>query len=76
MPTIHREHGLAFVIFVDDHPPPHIHVTGRGTARIELEPVVLLVAARGLSKADIGRVLDVVETRRPEMLEAWKRIHG
>ena len=76
MPTIDREHGLNFVIYVDDHLPPHVHVMGRGTARIMLEPAVALDYARGLSKADIGRALDVVESRQLEMLEAWKRIHG
>jgi hypothetical protein len=76
MPTIHREHGLNFVVYVDDHPPPHVHVTGRGVAKIDLEPAVTLIHTRGLSKADIVRALDVVTLRRSEMLEAWKRIHG
>jgi hypothetical protein len=76
MPTIHREYGLNFVVYVDDHPPPHVHVTGRGVAKIDMEPAVTLIHARGLSKADIVRALDVVTLRRSEMLEAWKRIHG
>jgi len=76
MPTVHREHGLKFVVYVDDHPPPHIHVSGRGTARIALEPVVRLMDSRGLSKPDIGRVLDVVRSHHTVMLEAWIRIHG
>ena len=76
MPTIHREHGLNFVVYVDDHPPPHVHVTGRGTAKITLEPAIVLDYARGLSKADIGRALDVIGSRHLEMLDAWKRVHG
>ncbi len=76
MPTVHRAYGLAFVIYVDDHPPPHVHVTGRGTAKVCLEPDVTVVQARGLTKADVGRVLDVVHEHRLDMLEAWKRIHG
>ncbi|MES2441712.1 MAG: DUF4160 domain-containing protein [Pseudomonadota bacterium] len=76
MPTVHREHGLSFVIYVDDHLPPHVHVTGRGTARIALDPMVALMESRGLSNADIGRVLDVVRSQREMMLEAWIRIHG
>jgi hypothetical protein len=76
VPTVHREHGLNFVIFVDDHPPAHVHVTGRGIAKITLEPDVRLEEARGLTKADVGRALDVVRSQRELMLEAWSRIHG
>ncbi|AIT06717.1 hypothetical protein MC45_10395 [Sphingomonas taxi] len=76
MPTIHREYGLNFVVYVDDHPPPHVHVTGRGVAKIELEPDVVIVETRNLSKADVAKALAVVSLRRDAMLEAWKRIHG
>ncbi|MBX9815640.1 MAG: hypothetical protein A4S12_06580 [Proteobacteria bacterium SG_bin5] len=76
MPTVHREHGLRFIIYTDDHPPPHVHVTGPGIAKIMLEPAIALVNARGLSQADVGRALDVVRENRGMLLEAWKRIHG
>jgi len=76
MPTVHREHGLSFVIYTDDHPPPHLHVTGRGTAKVALEPAVALVSSRGLSRADAKRILDVIGSHRSAMLEAWSRIHG
>ncbi len=76
MPVVFRERGLNFVVYVDDHPPPHVHVIGDGVAKIDLEPAVALVHCRGLSKADVRRALDVVESHRPAMLEAWKRIHG
>jgi hypothetical protein len=76
MPTVHRDHGLKFVVYIDDHPPPHIHVTGRGIAKVALEPAVALLHSRSLSKADIGRILEVVRSQRSMMLEAWNRIHG
>ena len=76
MPTIHREHGLKFVVYVDDHPPPHVHVMGRGTAKIMLAPTIALDHARGLSKADTARALAVVASRHVDMLGSWKRIHG
>ena len=34
MVTIHRAHGLRFMIFVDDHEPPHVHVFGYGELKI------------------------------------------
>jgi hypothetical protein len=36
MVTLFRESGLRFVIFIDDHAPPHVHVFGDGVAKIEL----------------------------------------
>ncbi|HET9638911.1 MAG TPA: DUF4160 domain-containing protein [Allosphingosinicella sp.] len=36
MVTIFRESELRFVIFIDDHAPPHVHVLGDGIAKIEL----------------------------------------
>ncbi|PWG01323.1 DUF4160 domain-containing protein [Sphingosinicella humi] len=36
MVTVHREAGLRFIIFVDDHEPAHVHVIGDGTAKINL----------------------------------------
>jgi hypothetical protein len=30
MPTIHRQYGLRFAIFTNDHEPPHVHVFGDG----------------------------------------------
>jgi hypothetical protein len=76
MPTVHREHGMSFVVYTDDHPPPHVHVTGRGTAKITLTPIVGVLGARGMSKADTARALAVVKSHRDMMLDAWDRIHG
>ena len=30
MPTIHRETNRRYVIYVNDHPPPHVHVKAPG----------------------------------------------
>jgi hypothetical protein len=36
--TVHRAHGFRFVIFTNDHAPPHVHVFGQGgEAKIVLE---------------------------------------
>jgi DNA-binding phage protein len=36
MVTVLRESGLKFVIYLDDHPPAHVHVFGDGKAKIAL----------------------------------------
>lgn len=74
---MHRAHGLRFVIYVGDHPPAHVHVIGDGTAKVAIDtPIVRLVDSRGLTKADVKRALDIVQTERLPMLDAWERIHG
>jgi hypothetical protein len=30
MPTVHRAGNLRFVVFLDDHGPPHVHVFAAG----------------------------------------------
>jgi hypothetical protein len=36
MVTVHRASGMSVVIYLDDHPPAHVHVFGDGEAKIEL----------------------------------------
>lgn len=36
MGTIHRAHGIRFVIYTQDHEPAHIHVLGDGELKIAL----------------------------------------
>jgi hypothetical protein len=38
MVTVHRAYGFRFVIFANDHSPPHVHVFGQGgEAKIALQ---------------------------------------
>jgi Domain of unknown function (DUF4160) len=79
MVVIHREHGMRFTIYVDDHEPAHVHVRGQGEARIMLgrdgeDPK--LSRFRRMSDADVRRAFDVVRERNDEFLRAWRRIHG
>ncbi|MEA3029602.1 MAG: hypothetical protein QOG13_927 [Sphingomonadales bacterium] len=79
MPTIHREHGLRFAIYVDDHPPPHLHVLGDGELKVIIrgkDGFPLLVYAAGM-KARLRRcAMDVVLERQAEFLGRWLEIHG
>ncbi|MGQ0814908.1 MAG: DUF4160 domain-containing protein, partial [Gemmatimonadota bacterium] len=37
MATIHREAGISFRVYPNDHAPPHVHAwIGRGYAKIQL----------------------------------------
>ena len=77
MPTIHRQHGLRFIIYVDDHPPPHIHVeSGQGRAKILLGSEPQLLWNLGLSLADLRRALNVVEDHMEDFMSIWASHHG
>ena len=76
MPTVLRAHGLRFVIFVDDHPPAHVHVVGRGEARIAIADPNAVLTITGMSKPDVARAQNVVRLHRNTLLDAWTRIHG
>ena len=79
MVTIHREAGLGFVVFVDDHEPAHVHVVGDGAAKIDLlgaggEPE--LVRSTGFKTADLRKAMRIVAERQSEFIEKWNAIHG
>ena len=79
MVTVHREAGLRFVIFTDDHEPAHVHVIGDGSAKIDLngpdgKPV--LVSNDGLKAGDLRKATRIVAERRAWLLEKWDEHHG
>jgi hypothetical protein len=80
MPTIHRAHGLRFVIFTDDHEPVHVHAIGAGgEAKIDLAGAsgeARLVWAAGLSNALVRRALTEATRERNRFIGAWASIHG
>lgn len=76
MPVVLRLHGLRFVIFVDDHAPPHVHVRGRGEVRIALDHPCGVLTNKGMTPPDIARAKKAVREHREELLAVWTSIHG
>jgi hypothetical protein len=80
MPTVHRTGNLRFVIFLDDHDPPHLHVfAGGGEAKLLLGPPggrPSLVWARGFDRTELRRAMRETSARRAKLLAAWRRVHG
>ncbi len=76
MVTVHRAFGYRFIIFSNDHSPPHVHVVGHGgEATITLDEFRLDWSA-GIGGADMRRLLREAERERGRLIEAWRRIHG
>lgn len=79
MVTIHREFGFRFMIFTDDHGPPHVHVHGDGEMKVILcgaDGRPEMVYAVGFNTKDRRRAMDVVLERQEEFLARWNEIQG
>lgn len=71
MVTVLRATGLRVIIYVNDHLPAHVHVTGTGAAKINLTGAKGspdLVWADGMSRADIRRAMALVTEHRDDLL--------
>ena len=78
MVTVHRVYGFRFVIFSNDHSPPHVHVFGQGgEAKIVLEGPggITLDWAVGICRGDLRRVMQEVRRERERLIATWKLVH-
>jgi hypothetical protein len=80
MPVVLREDGFVFVVYANDHRPPHVHVTYAGGEVVVLlgqgaEPPRVRDVAR-MKAPDVARTYRMVEKNRATLLERWRRIHG
>jgi hypothetical protein len=79
VPTIHRQHGLRFAIYADDHEPAHVHVLGEGELKIVIRGdagLPLLIYAVAMKANDRRRAMDVVLENQGLFLIRWDEIQG
>jgi hypothetical protein len=79
MITVLRQHGLRVVIYIDDHPPPHVHVIGDGEAKIILvgrDGSPELGDAVTMKHGDVRKAMMVVTEHQQMFLELWRKMHG
>ena len=80
MPTVLRAGSLRFVIWPNDHLPPHVHViSGDAEARIELgdpDGYPCLAENFRMKPSDLTMALWAVFKHRDLLLEKWREIHG
>jgi len=75
-PTVLRHGGFQFIIFVNDHPPAHVHVRRAGNvARIRLQPIEVLHNI-GYNQRELSTIVRIVERHHDELRSAWTAIHG
>jgi hypothetical protein len=79
MVTVHFAMGYRFVIFTNDHSPPHIHIVGNGgEAKVTLEgPTGLeLEWTIGIGRGTMRKLMIEVQAEREKLIAAWGEIHG
>lgn len=79
MPTVMRQGGWRFVIYVDDHVPPHVHVKkAGGQVKVSLPApgeYVQVLRVSGLATHEAMRAARLVEEHRERLLREWESIH-
>ncbi len=80
MPTVLRLGNLRFVIWPNDHSPPHVHVfSGDGESKIAIgEPGAYprLIDNRRMRRADLAKALEAVFEHQSALTRKWEEIHG
>ena len=78
MPTVLRAGPYRFFFYASDRDEPrHVHVEREDKiAKFWLDPVRLQTSG-GFSRAEMGRIRDLVEEHREDLMEAWDEyFHG
>jgi hypothetical protein len=77
MPTVLRVEAYRFFfVSLDRSEPPHIHIKReKKVAKVWLDPVVL-ERAGGFSRAEINRIMKLVQEHREGLLEKWYEFFG
>ncbi|MCA0458699.1 MAG: DUF4160 domain-containing protein [Chloroflexi bacterium] len=76
MPTVLRVKGYRFIIFTNDHIPPHIHVQhAEGAAKVELDPI-RIVEYYQLNRRQLNEIVLIIEENREFLLLKWQEFQG
>jgi hypothetical protein len=73
-PTVFRVKNYRFYFLSNEENRIHIHIECEdGEAKFWLEPIVALADNFGLNKKKLLEIERIVERRRHEIVEAWKK---
>jgi hypothetical protein len=76
VPVVFRFESLKFKINANDHPPPHVHVEGKGASvRIDLLSLDFMDSETDFSRGSLDRILKEVTARKEELLAEWRTYH-
>ena len=76
-PTVLKEKGFRFFFFSKEESRKHVHVyCGDGEAKFWLEPSIELADNYGLNRNQLREVQSILEKRKDEIIDAWKKHLG
>ena len=82
MPTVFSERGVRYVIYPNDHAPPHFHALGPAWEMVmllgnceEIKPKIRAITGAP-TKAQVRQVLLAAHARCRELFGQWRQIHG
>ena len=76
-PTVFRYKNYHFLFFSLEEDRIHIHVScPDGEAKFWLEPAAALVKSYGLNSKQIKEIQKIVQERKEEITQAWKKHFG
>lgn len=75
MPTVLFIFGIRFFFYPNDHEPIHIHIEYQGkSAKIQVEPEVIVVENNGLKAQTIKKAVDTVVFYKDDIIAAWHEV--
>jgi hypothetical protein len=73
-PTVFRWKGFRFYFFSREEARIHIHVRdATGQAKFWIEPEIALEKNIGLKEIDIIDILEIIRSRKQEIIDAWHK---
>ncbi len=73
-PTVFHHKGYRFFFFSREETRMHVHVSSSdGEAKFWLEPEIALAQNHGLSVRELAAVRKVIEERKHEIENLWKK---
>ena len=76
MARVYDGEGFQVHIWLNGHPPAHVHVyPAEGLAIVNLLTLTIR-AAYDMKPAELRRAVAIVEANRSRFLQKWREIHG
>lgn len=75
MPTVLFIFGIRFFFYPNDHEPIHVHIEYQGkSAKIQVDPEVVVVENNGLKAQTIKKAVDTVVFYKEDIIAAWREV--
>lgn len=76
MPTVLRENGFSFIVYINDHEPMHVHIFYQGReAVINFADGLKIRDNFGLNRSQMRRALSITQQNRQLLKEKWSEIN-